>query len=170
MPEYYIDGDKDRAYQVETLEEGRYEITTPDGEVHVVDAFEPEEGRLHVLNGTKSRDISLRVEDETFEITYGGTQQAIDVLNERQMRMQVAGVSGRGGGGPELVSPMTGTVVSIEADPGDAVEAGETLVIVEAMKMENDLKAHKSGVLDEVMVGPGDGVDSGDVLLTITED
>lgn len=170
MPEYYVDGDDDRAYTVETIEEGRYRITTPSGDEHVVDAFEPEPGRLHILNGQQSRDISLRVEDETFEITYGGTQQKVEVLNERQKRMQVAGVSGRGGGGPELVSPMTGTVVSLEVEEGDSVEAGDTLIIVEAMKMENDLKAHKSGVLESFNVAPGDGVDSGDVLLTIAEE
>lgn len=171
MPEYFVlngDGDEDDpSYTVETIDDDTYRVETPDGEEYVVEAFEPESGRLHMLRGAESHDVDVTENEDTFEIAIEGRRHFFDVLNERQKRMRVAGVGGRGPDGPDLVSPMAGTVVDITADHESAVEEGETVVIVEAMKMENDLKAHKSGVMAEVHVAVGDSVEIGDALVSI---
>ena len=173
MPEYFVmngDDDQERAYTIETIEEERYRVVTPEGEEFVVEGFEPESGRLHMLCGVDSHDVDVSETDDSFEIAMEGRRHHFEVLNEREKRMRVAGVGGRGADGPDLVSPMAGTVVEISADHEAAVEEGETVVIVEAMKMENDLKAHKTGVMTEVHVEPGDSVEIGDALVSISED
>ena len=64
---------------------------------------------------------------------------------------------------------MQGTVLRVEIGEGDAVEAGQVLVIVEAMKMENEIRAHTPGVVRELAVAVGDSVTSGQSLLRVTE-
>lgn len=98
-----------------------------------------------------------------------GETHRVHVLNERERRMRIAGVGERGGGGPTLESPMAGKVVAVHVEEGASVEAGDKVVIVEAMKMENDLKAHKAGAVSRVCVAPGDTVEIGDVLLEIAD-
>ena len=96
-----------------------------------------------------------------------GESEHLYVLNERQKRMRIAGAAARGAGGPDLCSPMAGKVVAVCCEQGQQVDEGETVVIVEAMKMENDLKAHLSGAISAVHVAEGDAVEIGDVLVSI---
>ncbi|WP_047689438.1 biotin carboxylase N-terminal domain-containing protein [Kocuria sp. ZOR0020] len=80
--------------------------------------------------------------------------------------------SGRGGTtkatGDDLTSPMQGTIVKLAVDNGDTVEEGDTVVVIEAMKMEQPLKAHKSGTVSGLDFNPGDTVSAGAVLATIS--
>ncbi|MEZ5266682.1 MAG: biotin/lipoyl-containing protein [Acidimicrobiales bacterium] len=62
---------------------------------------------------------------------------------------------------------MQGTIVKVLVNEGDAVEAGQTVVVLEAMKMENNIGAEKSGTVKSVKVKPGDTVGSGDVVVVI---
>lgn len=171
MPEYFVQNGEDeqdqRAYTVETLDDGSYRVVTPAGEELEIEAFEPEHGRLHMLCGNDSHDLDVRETDESFEVAIGGRRHTFEVLNERQKRMRQAGVGGRAADGPDLVSPMAGTVVELTAGKDNGVEEGQTVIIVEAMKMENDLKAHKKGTLTEIHVEPGDPVEIGDPLVSI---
>ena len=64
---------------------------------------------------------------------------------------------------------MQGTVLRVEVGEGDGVEAGQVLVIVEAMKMENEIRAHAPGVVRELAVAVGDSVRSGQALLRVAE-
>ncbi|MEI2729456.1 MAG: biotin/lipoyl-containing protein [Candidatus Nanopelagicales bacterium] len=69
------------------------------------------------------------------------------------------------GGGPS--APVPGTVVSVEVAAGDEVAEGQTLVVLEAMKMEHRITAAAAGVVDEVLVRSGDSVDAHQVLVTL---
>lgn len=170
MPEYFVmDGDDERTYTVETIGDERYRVVTPEGEEFEVEAFNPEDGRIHILRGHESHDVDVRETEEDFEVALQGHRHRFDVLNESEMRMRTAGVGGRGAEGPDLVSPMAGSIVEISYESGSRVEQGETVVIVEAMKMENDLQAHKSGVLADIHVEPGDSVEIGDELVSIED-
>ncbi len=66
-----------------------------------------------------------------------------------------------------LCSPMPGTVLKVCVNPGDEVYAGETLIILEAMKMENEINSHKTGKVGMISVKTGDAVNTGDLLLTV---
>jgi acetyl-CoA/propionyl-CoA carboxylase biotin carboxyl carrier protein len=67
-----------------------------------------------------------------------------------------------------LISPMHGTVAAIRKQEGETIEAGEPIFIVEAMKMENEIRAHRGGHLSKICVGLGDTVETGQPLAEIT--
>ena len=75
--------------------------------------------------------------------------------------------TGRSGDDGRLRSPIQGTVVRVAVAPGDSVERGQTVCVVEAMKMENDVTAHRSGVLTAVTATPGMAVRVGDPIAEI---
>ena len=66
-----------------------------------------------------------------------------------------------------VVAPMTGKIVSVKVGQGDQVKAGQTLCVVEAMKMENEIVAIKAGVVKEVLVSDGSPVSEGEVLFVL---
>jgi acetyl-CoA/propionyl-CoA carboxylase biotin carboxyl carrier protein len=85
-------------------------------------------------------------------------------------RVRRARTRGRGaglGGAEAVVSPMQGTVLAVEVSEGDDVVAGQVLCIVEAMKMENEVHAHRDGVVAELSVAPGQPVSTGQVICVV---
>jgi len=69
--------------------------------------------------------------------------------------------------GEEVVAPMPGKVLQLKASEGDSVKDGDTLLILEAMKMENEIVANTSGSIKKINVAANDMVDTGDVLMVI---
>ncbi len=171
MPNYFVSGgEEDRVWKVETLQDGCYEVTAPSGKTYQVDAFAPDAGRLHLMLGNDSWDLDVREDkSHTYHVQWRGQTFEHHVLNERQKRMEAA-TGGKRDVGPELLSPMAGKVVAVQVEAGQAVTEGQVLLIVEAMKMENDLKAHKSGIISELKAVQGEAVEVGDVLLTIADE
>jgi len=78
-----------------------------------------------------------------------------------------AGARSAGGGAGEVAVPMQGTIVKILVSEGDSVESGQTVCVLEAMKMENAIGAETAGTVQEVRVSPGDTVGAGDIVLVI---
>ena len=74
---------------------------------------------------------------------------------------------GTGGGSGQIAVPMQGTIVKVLVEVGQAVEAGQSVVVLEAMKMENQIEADKSGTIKAINVKPGDTVGAGDVVVVI---
>lgn len=70
-------------------------------------------------------------------------------------------------GGTEVTAPMPGTIFKVNVTPGQSVSAGDTLIVLEAMKMENEIVAPADGVVGDVLVNANDRVQSGQLLLTI---
>jgi len=68
----------------------------------------------------------------------------------------------------DVKSPMPGLILKINKKEGDRVEMGDSIIILEAMKMENDLKAHASGVIDKIFITEGSAVEKGTLLFSIT--
>ena len=86
-------------------------------------------------------------------------------------RRRERGHGGHGGHARDAVtSPMQGTVLAVEVADGDEVEAGQVICIVEAMKMENEISAHRDGVVSELSVAPGQAVSAGQVVCVVTQD
>jgi acetyl-CoA/propionyl-CoA carboxylase biotin carboxyl carrier protein len=86
----------------------------------------------------------------------------------RRRRERSAG-GGRGRGADAIVSPMQGTVLDVRVRDGDEVEPGAVICVVEAMKMENEVTAHRAGVVSELSVSPGGTVVSGQVVCVVSD-
>ncbi len=125
-----------------------------------------------VPRAAASADGRLRPRASAVEV--GGRHFDVTVLEpeppwaELARRRRERAAQGPGGAGSEaVVSPMQGTVLKVEVAEGEQVEAGRVLCVVEAMKMENEIVAHRSGVVAELSVSPGDAVASGQVICLV---
>ncbi|MGH3105137.1 MAG: acetyl/propionyl/methylcrotonyl-CoA carboxylase subunit alpha [Gaiellaceae bacterium] len=115
--------------------------------------------------GLHGRSRSLEVDGRRFEVTLLEPQPPwADVARRRRER-----ASGGGGAGGEdaVVSPMQGTVLAVAVADGEEVVAGQVLCVVEAMKMENDVQAHRDGVVAELSVEAGQPVTTGQVICVV---
>ena len=84
-------------------------------------------------------------------------------------RERAATGSSGGGGGDTLASPLQGTVLKVAVEQGAAVEEGALVCVIEAMKMENEITAHKAGKVSELPIAVGASVASGDTLAVIAD-
>jgi acetyl-CoA/propionyl-CoA carboxylase biotin carboxyl carrier protein len=120
------------------------------------------------------RDVDVEVNGKRFKVAMWVPESDLVGAGragggQRRPRRRSSGRPAAGGSGAgEVVVPMQGTVVKVLVEPGDAVEAGETVIVLEAMKMENNVVAEKSGTVAEVRVAAGDSVGGGDVVVVIS--
>ena len=87
----------------------------------------------------------------------------------RRRRERLAGGVHHGAAKDAVVAPMQGTVLAVEVSEGDEVRAGEVICIVEAMKMENEITAHRDGVITELSVRPGQPVANGQIICIVVQ-
>ena len=118
-----------------------------------------------------------RVRPRATAVEVGGRRYDVIVLEpeppwvELARRRRDRETSGRGGAGSDsVVSPMQGTVLKIDVAAGDEVEAGAVICVVEAMKMENEIAAHRAGTVTDISVAAGDAVASGQVICRVVAD
>jgi len=132
----------------------------------------------HLLPATASGVRSLRLGHRSHALVPGerrgdvrtlhldGERFSLEVVDERTRRIREMSGAAAGAAGPRpLKAPMPGLVVKVDVSPGDVVTRGQGLVIVEAMKMENELKAEVDAVVARVMVGAGEAVEKDQVLV-----
>ncbi len=112
------------------------------------------------VNG-KRFDVSLWVPESAGSVT-----AAPAAARARKPRRAAGGGGGAVGSG-EVTVPMQGTIVKVLVEVGQAVEIGQAVVVLEAMKMENQIAAEKAGTVKEIRVSPGDTVGGGDVVVLI---
>ncbi len=112
---------------------------------------------------TVRRDLGVEVDGRRFSVSMWLPNQAAAVARRRSSRSGDGGGSGDG----NVTVPMQGTIVKVLVEVGDAVEAGDTVCVLEAMKMENNITAETAGSVTEVRVAPGDSVGSGDIVAVI---
>lgn len=112
-------------------------------------------------------DMVLDGETPKLAVFASGRRHAVVIENAHQRAAASVRKAGGGDGGGLVVSPMPGKVVKVLVKDGDAVEPGRPLVVVEAMKMENELVAEIAGTVQKVFVQPGDAVEGGARLVTI---
>jgi len=121
------------------------------------------------------RDVDVEVNGKRFSVkVFVPESQAGAVVAggaaggaSRPRRSGGGGGAGAGGGSGAVAVPMQGTIVKILVEVGQEVEAGATVCVLEAMKMENNISADKAGTVKEIKVAVGDSVGSGDVVVVI---
>jgi len=115
---------------------------------------------------TAERVRTVEVDGRRFEVLLSEPEPEWRALaRRRQERTQLGGAGA--GGSDAVVSPMQGTVLSVPVAEGDEVEAGRVICIVEAMKMENEVHAHRAGTVQSLSVAPGEPVTTGQVICKI---
>jgi acetyl-CoA/propionyl-CoA carboxylase, biotin carboxylase, biotin carboxyl carrier protein len=112
---------------------------------------------------------SVEVDGKHFEVRVLRPEPAFAELGRRRRERERAGGAG-GAGRDAVVSPMQGSVLAVEVADGDEVEAGQVICIVEAMKMENEVHAHRAGRVSELSVAPGQPVKTGQVICIVSAD
>jgi biotin carboxyl carrier protein len=149
-----------------TGDDGHYRIAIDD-EVWEVDARLTAQGIYSLLVGGVSYVADVVDRDGTCVVDVGG--ERYELLVEEQTRWIIRTRGGAVGGahGHTLTAPLPGKITHVAVGPGDRVQAGDTLVVIEAMKMENELKASAPGTVAEVRVQPGQAVNPGDVLVVV---
>ncbi len=159
-----------RTVSVERASAGRYRVIV-DGQAHLVDAARIGSFGLSLLmdgDGGVQRDVQISPGGAPGEILVrldGLTVTAV-VDGRRSGRASADGGT-HARGEQAVVAPMPGRVVRILVDRGDDVVARQGVVVVEAMKMENELRSPKAGRVKEVAVAAGASVEAGRVLLVI---
>ena len=116
------------------------------------------------------REIDIEVNGQLYSVRMWVPETAAAAESSggaKRPKRAAASKSGGSGGGGEVAVPMQGTIVKVMVAEGDTVEAGDPIVVLEAMKMENNVCAEKSGTVLEIRVVEGDSVGSGDVVAVI---
>ena len=150
--------------EVEELAAGALSVRV-DGQPVAVDARLPRTGAGSLLLDGVSYAVDLAEGRDATLVVVDGEAFEVRVESSTQRRAGLARASD--GNGQRLVAPMPGKVVTVLVEVGQRVDAGAGLVVLEAMKMENEFRATASGVVTEVHVAPGQAVDAGDLLLVV---
>jgi acetyl-CoA/propionyl-CoA carboxylase biotin carboxyl carrier protein len=114
----------------------------------------------------RERVTAVELDGRRFDVTVLAPEPPWAALAERR-RERTAARAGGAGGRDAIVSPMQGTVLSVEIEDGDAVTAGQVICVVEAMKMENEVHALRAGVVSELSVRAGEPIGTGQVICVV---
>jgi biotin carboxyl carrier protein len=156
-------------YQVEFRREGTRVFADIDGRQYELEASEPEpsvfllkhEGRVHEVFVSPPSSAG-----EPLHVRTGTNEMDVRIIDPKRLRG--TGAAGEHAGGvAEIKTAMPGKVVRILVSVGDAVNKGDGVIVVEAMKMQNEMKSPKDGVVREIRVAESDTVSAGDVLMVI---
>jgi acetyl-CoA/propionyl-CoA carboxylase biotin carboxyl carrier protein len=145
-----------------------------ESELMAARAAELENGEHQRLGSDPLRGLTpavrfVEVDGKRFEVRVLRPEPPFAELARR--RREREGARGGGAAGKDaIVSPMQGTVLAVEVAEGDEVQAGQVVCIVEAMKMENEVHAHRAGRVSELSVAPGQPVKTGQVICVVSGD
>jgi biotin carboxyl carrier protein len=145
---------------------GRYRVTIAD-HVWEVDARLTAQGICSLLIDGASYVADVKEESGRFVVEVGGETYSVRVEEETRHIIRTRGGMAAADRGQTVTAPMPGKVTQVAVRPGDAVEVGAPLLVIEAMKMENEFRASAAGTVRDVRVRAGQPVNAGDVLVII---
>jgi biotin carboxyl carrier protein len=158
-------GNREVRITVEEVGVARYMVRGDDKE-YLVDAHQVQDSVWSILHGTDSFEADVQRKGDDYEVLIGGDCHKFTLMNEQLKALSRAG--GKAAAGKALVtSPMPGKVVKLLVDEGEEVQNDQGVIVVEAMKMENELKSAVAGKVKEIFVKEGEVVESGAKLLLV---
>jgi biotin carboxyl carrier protein len=162
----YITTVEGRQFLVEIIDEKHISV---DGKVYEVD-FESVSGQpvYSLIVDGKSHEAYVAQDDENWQVLLRGRLFPILVEDEREKRLR----SAAGGGVAEtgefhLRAPMPGLVVAVHVEEGQVVKKGQVLLILESMKMQNELKSPRDGTIGRMRIKAGETVEQKQTLLSV---
>ena len=164
---YYvtIDG-SEQIVDVERLPDGRCRATLPGGSSWPLE-IDRSGGSVLVTVGERVFDLVLDGAGGEIAVYAGGRRHVAKLETHATREVQASREHAAPAGGSVVLSPMPGKVVEVLVELGQTVDAGAPVIVVEAMKMENQLGAASGGVVRQLLVKAGDNVESGSRLLVI---
>lgn len=162
-----LKGQKEPApVEVEPLGAGRFSVTIGTKR-YDVDALTLDHGAVSMIIDGESFGVEFDEGADDVSVLLRGHIARVDIANERQLRMRAATAQFSVEGRQLLTAPMPGKVVKVLVKVGDEVQAGQGVVVVEAMKMENELKSPKAGKVTELFCKEGQTVENGAKLIVV---
>jgi biotin carboxyl carrier protein len=155
-----------RIREVDIRRDGRRLIGTLDGRPVEADAVEVSPGVYSILMDDAAIEVLVETAAAGLTVVVGGRRLPVRVEDPRQWQ-------GRRSGGVEaegrqqVVAPMPGKVVRVLVQQGEKIEAGRGVVVVEAMKMQNEIRSPKTGTVERLSVMEGQSVSAGDVVAIV---
>ncbi len=144
--------------------EGRWSCRV-DGQDVEVDAVLARPNVLSLRLGNKAYEVKCERVGADTHVWVGSRRFSVDVRDPRSLRSRVRAADDHGP--KKLTAPMPGKVVRILLSQGTEVEAGAGVLVVEAMKMQNEVKSPKKGSIQKILVAEGAAVNAGDVLAIV---
>ncbi|MGH9794937.1 MAG: biotin/lipoyl-containing protein [Candidatus Acidiferrales bacterium] len=138
-----------------------------DGQAIDADAVEITPGIFSILLDGRSFEVRVDAHAGGLRIHTGHREYPVTVIDPRSWRGK-RGHALEAAGRQQIVAPMPGKVVRLLVQQGDAIEAGKGLLVVEAMKMQNEIRAPKSGTVERLLVSEGQPVNAGEVLAVVS--
>jgi biotin carboxyl carrier protein len=161
--EISIDG---KSYKLDlNQEEGRWKCIL-DGEPVEVDAVIARPNVLSVILAGQAYEVKRERTATDMRLWVKSTRFAVDVRDPRSLRSRRA-QSGGVEGPQKMLAPMPGKIVRVISPAGTEVEAGQGVLVIEAMKMQNELKSPKKGIVKQILVAEGASVTAGEVLAIV---
>jgi biotin carboxyl carrier protein len=162
-------GEKEHRAEIEAAGPGAYRIVL-DGAEFIVSARRTESSIYSMIlgaEGGRAFEADVDVQPDSVRVAISGEVFPIGAIDERRKKLRAAAAAGADGGAGEIHSPMPGKVVKVLAPAGTAVKKGQGVIVVEAMKMENQLSSPRDGVVKKVHVTEGQPVVSGALLIEL---
>jgi biotin carboxyl carrier protein len=158
----------DQSYNVEIEEIGNsvYRVSV-DGQEFVVDGKKTGRTNYSLIVDNRSFEIEVDNTGDEYRVLVDGRTYHIHLVDERRVRVGGSQAGAQMQGRQNVSVPMPGKVIAVLVSEGDPVEKGQGLIIVEAMKMENEVHSPIAGEIKEIRVKAGDTVEGGAVLLVV---
>lgn len=153
-----------RTYKAGLEEKEKTSVVSVDGREREIEFLRVDGNVYSLLADGRSVTVGILKKGKKIQIFHEGDLHEIEAVSGRDAS------AASGTGSLSVAAPMHSRVVKILKNPGDEVEAGEGVIIVEAMKMESELRASVSGTVREIMVAEGDTVEKDAVLATLSDE
>ncbi len=163
--EIELDGKSRSVEMIHTGERARWTI---DGRAMDADAVEISPGIYSILIAGQSFEAHLAPEpDSVLRVTVANREHRATIRNPRKWTRN-RGLGAEAEGSQQLRAPMPGKIVVLLVKAGDRVDAGQEIVVMEAMKMQNEIRSPKSGTVERLLVTQGQTVNAGEVVAIVT--
>jgi biotin carboxyl carrier protein len=151
---------------VELSGAGRLLSCAIDGRVIEADVIELSPGIYSILIGGESFEAHVERNATGLRVAVAGREYLATIRDPRERRRARARTL-EAEGRQQVLAPMPGKIIRLLVKPGDQVEVGEGLLVVEAMKMQNEVRSPKSGRVERLLVAEGTAVNAGEILAVI---
>lgn len=157
----------EKKFNVKVDESLEYEFKSSDAEK--LDILKLSKSKFHVIHNNKSFDIALEKSDfinRKYTVSVNSNSYKIDISNQLDLLIKEMGFTiGTAKKANDIKAPMPGMILSVNVEEGQEVHEGDTLLILEAMKMENAIGAPKDGIIKSVNAKSGGTVEKGELMI-----